>query len=108
MWRLYYNSNAIELLEKNQEIFEIDYESLAYNRNGIHIFEDGYNNNKINCLNDNQDDNDEPYSWITKHRTLRGLLYNPSAIGFLERNQKFLKPEILSNSGIFEINYDYC
>ena len=94
------NSSANELL-KNIPETEICYSSLAWNENGVDLLEKAYNENKIQCLCDDKDNSME------KYKILNRLQNNPGAIGFFERNKQFLTHKILSNPGIFEINYDY-
>lgn len=93
------NSNANELL-KNIPETEICYSALAWNENGVDLLEKAYNENKIQCL-------DDKHNSVDKYRILNRLYTNPGAIGFFERNKQFLRYSILSNPGIFEINYEY-
>jgi hypothetical protein len=116
--------NAIPMVEKhiseNKGLVK-GYRNLASNPEGIDLFERLYNDNKIwyfendpryNINNeyvssDCKTKNIHPLSFHEREKIIEHLLWNPGAIGFLERNQQFLGPDILINKAIFEINYDY-
>ena len=106
------NPNAIPLLEQNLE--NVDWDSLAYNENGIELFMNHFEKfikqfeKAIKGENIGTLENVNPiYHNICFTRSLLYLTSNKKSIKLFEKYPILLTEYILKNPMIFEVNYEY-